>query len=39
MVAKHIKTTEGSYLPVQLTRSDIDLYLDWIHSMNIFGVG
>ena len=38
MVAKHIKTTAGSYLPVQLTQVDIDTYIDWIHSINIFGV-
>ena len=38
MVAKHIKTTRGSYLPVQLSQDDIDTYRNWIYSINIFGV-
>ena len=39
MVAKHIKTTAGSYLPVQLSQDDINAYVSWINSINILGVG
>jgi len=39
MVAKHIKTTRGSYLPVQLSQDDINAYVSWINLINIFGVG